>query len=80
MTKELPRHGETIIFNIIPTASYCSVGVWYKVERTGKSFRFVNATTGSATFDPLWAVARSVWLNEAAYRNINDPELISMAF
>lgn len=60
----VPIHGQRIIFTKIPTASYCSTGEVYTVDRpkTGRSrsFHFTN-DSGAGTFDPFWAVAQSEW-------------------
>lgn len=57
----LPPHGTVIVFDVVPVASWATVGVAYRVERQGREFRFENVRTGSATFDRDWAVARSTW-------------------
>lgn len=57
----LPADGAVIVFDVVPVASWATAGVPYRVEREGRSFRFQNVRTGSATFDRDWAVARSTW-------------------
>lgn len=59
----LPQHGDTIIFSRVPTASYCSEGVAYRVDRPANTgdFRFVNVERGSSTSDRPWAVRAAAW-------------------
>lgn len=57
----LPSDGAVIVFDVVPAASWATAGVAYRVERQGRSFRFQNVRTGTATFDRDWAVARSTW-------------------
>lgn len=57
----LPADGAVIVFDVVPVASWATAGVPYRVEREGRSFRFQNVRTGTATFDRDWAVARSTW-------------------
>lgn len=62
----MPQHGQVITFSKVPAGSYCSVGVRYRVDRpNGRgAFRFVNAQTGSSTYDQPWAVKSSVFVVE----------------
>lgn len=59
----MPQHDQIIVFSKVPTASYCSPGVAYRVDRKGNkgSFRFVNVERGSSTYDQPWAVKSAKW-------------------
>ncbi len=59
----MPQHGQIITFSTIPTGSWCSVGVAYRVDRPKNrgSFRFERVGVGTATIDQAWAVARAVF-------------------
>lgn len=58
-----PKHNQEITFSKVPTGSYCSPGVKYRVDRFGDKgdFGFVNVARGSSTVDRPWAVKAAVW-------------------
>lgn len=64
MTKQFPQSGQTVVFTVVPTGSYCAAGEAYRVEHNGKrghDFRFVSVERGSSTYDRPWAVSRAEW-------------------
>jgi hypothetical protein len=62
MNVRVPEDGALIVFSTVPTSSYASTGVTYRVRHSGPRTIYVQRADGSSgTFDATWAYAGAVW-------------------
>jgi len=57
----LPKVNDVVVFSVIPTASYLTVGEKYRVTHAGRRYNFTSIERGSSTSDARWAVKRAEW-------------------